>query len=463
MKVLVSKNRKNMYRLLLVSALTIICILSIYYFHAILEVGTVFTHFFYIPIILAAIWWKRNGLWLACFLALTLILSHIFFRTEVITVNDYLRAFLLLAIASVVAFLSEKIAKVNLENEKIIHEVREYIKEINCLYKISAITEDPNNLTEGMLNQIVAIIPSAMQDPELACAKIVYGKQIFQTNDYIETGFSIQCSISVNNKPSGYIKVCYRDEKEGDSVVFRKEERMLLSEISERTGKIIERYQTKYELIKLQRDVISISEEERQRIGHDLHDGLGQLLTGASFVLRSAKKKIGEKQNKQIKELDELSRIIKDAAIFCRQLSKGLPTENIEHDGLLHAVDQLSNDLREVYGINCTLATGGNIEIKDNFVASQLYRIIQESVTNAIRHGEAKNISIYLSSEIQRLSLKILDDGKGISNTRAGKGMGINIMKYRADLIGAQFSAENNPDGGFLVSVTISDISEQTF
>jgi len=94
------------------TALLVVCCALTYYFHAVLEIGTVFTHFFYVPIILAALWWRRKGLVVAVFLAVLLISSHIFVRAEVATANDYLRVIMFIAIAFVVATLSAVVAKV---------------------------------------------------------------------------------------------------------------------------------------------------------------------------------------------------------------------------------------------------------------------------------------------------------------------------------------------------------------
>ena len=99
------------YKILIMAALLVICCALTYYFHAVLEIGTVFTHFFYVPIILAALWWRRTGLVVAVFLAVLLISSHIFVRAEAVTANDHLRAIMFIAIAFVVATLREVIAK----------------------------------------------------------------------------------------------------------------------------------------------------------------------------------------------------------------------------------------------------------------------------------------------------------------------------------------------------------------
>ncbi|GAI57275.1 unnamed protein product, partial [marine sediment metagenome] len=105
------KEKERKYRIVVMVILVGISCFLTYYFHARLGIGTVFTHFFYIPIILASLWWKRKGLVVAIFLAALLIFSHIFFRQDVVAIDDYLRASLFVVIGFVVAVLSERIFK----------------------------------------------------------------------------------------------------------------------------------------------------------------------------------------------------------------------------------------------------------------------------------------------------------------------------------------------------------------
>ncbi len=446
--------RQEKYKILFVAILVAVSCFSIYYFHIILHIGTVFTHFFYIPIILAAIWWKKRGVWVAAFLALLLIISHLYFRTDSITANDYLRAFMFVVIASVVAVLSEKIEKSHRERKRILNELTERVKELNCLYQITAIVEDPKNSIFDVLSKIVGIIPDAMQYPDIASTEIEYKGETFKTDNFKETKWNFKTRLYANNVVVGNFTVCYI-EKPANAPVFLKEAYRLIDAISERIEKIIEKFDAKTELKTLQKKVISISEQERLRIGHDLHDGMGQLLTGISFLLRTATKKVNETVEEKITEMDELSKLVKTAAVLCRQMSKGLPVLDIKHDGLLLAIDQLSNEIREVYNVNCELSINEGFGIYDNFLASQIYRIIQESVNNAVKHGEADNIVISLSNDQSNMYLTISDDGKGIIDSKKRAGMGIDIMKYRADLMGAVFSAGNLDNCGFEVSLAI--------
>ena len=125
---------KEKYKILVMAILLAGACYLTYYFHAVLNTGTVFTHFFYIPIILAAVWWRRKGLAVAIFLAALLIFSHIFVRAEVVTANDYFRAFMFVGVALVVAILSEKIAdaEAKLKNyaKELENEVKERTKEL---------------------------------------------------------------------------------------------------------------------------------------------------------------------------------------------------------------------------------------------------------------------------------------------------------------------------------------------
>ncbi len=342
-----------------------------------------------------------------------------------------------------------------IEIEKKSAELKERVKELNCLYNISAIAEESENSLDDILSKIVSIIPDSMQYPEITCAKIEYNGRVYKTDNFKKSKSHLKKEIKINNGKAGCFIVCYCGTTKNKPPRFLKEEEMLVSEIAELIEKIIERHNTRNELKKLEKEIIFISEKERQRIGNELHDGLGQLLTGISFLFRTVKKNVNKNTSEQIKEIDELSKLIKEASVLCRQLSKGLPVINIDQNGLLVAIDQLANDLSRLYNINCNLNIKGDIHIKDNFTASQIYRIVQESVNNSIKHGEADSIEIILKSNKDAFYLYVKDNGKGMDANKKSSGMGINIMRYRADLIGGEFRAGNSRRGGFEVSVKI--------
>ena len=125
---IIFERKKEKYRILLMAALLGICCALTYYFHVVVGAGTVFTHFFYVPIILASLWWRRKGLVVAVFLALMLIFSHFFVRAEVETVNDLIRASMFIVVALAVTVLGERIAEAEVKLKDYARELEIWLK-----------------------------------------------------------------------------------------------------------------------------------------------------------------------------------------------------------------------------------------------------------------------------------------------------------------------------------------------
>jgi signal transduction histidine kinase len=133
--------------------------------------------------------------------------------------------------------------------------------------------------------------------------------------------------------------------------------------------------------------------------------------------------------------------------------SRGLSPITIESDSLNRALDQLASSTREVFNIRCELSIDNEIKISDAFVTTQLYRIAQEAVNNSVKHSSASTIYIALYSNSDELHLIINDDGVGISDSVSGGGMGLHIMRYRADLINGKFFIDSEGGEGTKVHI----------
>jgi signal transduction histidine kinase len=115
----------------------------------------------------------------------------------------------------------------------------------------------------------------------------------------------------------------------------------------------------------------------------------------------------------------------------------------------------LAKRITDMHAVRCTFECIDPVPVEDNFVATQLYRIAQEAITNSLKHGKAKNIRVSLETRAGYLTLRIADDGAGISGVNgAHDGMGLRIMKYRAGQIGAQFAVRPGPNQGTVVTCT---------
>ena len=139
-----------------------------------------------------------------------------------------------------------------------------------------------------------------------------------------------------------------------------------------------------------------------------------------------------------------------------RALSKGLVPVDVDSEGLMSALEDLTFEMSQLHGISCTLECAKAVRVPDNQMAIHLFHIAQEAVTNAIKHSQTRNIRVTLESDPQAITLKIQDDGIGIpDDAQSAKGIGLRIMQYRSDLIGGQLTVERVEQSGTLVKCNL--------
>ncbi|MCP4132088.1 MAG: DUF3365 domain-containing protein [bacterium] len=202
---------------------------------------------------------------------------------------------------------------------------------------------------------------------------------------------------------------------------------------------ILEHFIDVSEMKKLERDIINISEEERQRIGQDLHDEVGQILTGSAFLVEVLDIKMDKKSYPEVEGLREIAELIDKAIVTTRMLSQGLNPVSMDDEGLEIALEEMAAEMEKVYGINCTVSINTVYPFKNNMIeASNIYYIAKESVNNAVKHGNAKNVDIILQDSELHFRLIVHDNGSGLNgNYKKTNGLGLKIMKHRAEMIGA--------------------------
>lgn len=214
------------------------------------------------------------------------------------------------------------------------------------------------------------------------------------------------------------------------------------------------------ERVRLEREVLNISDWERRRLAQDLHDGLGQLLVGAGFLADTLRKDLAPKTNRAAARLNRIQAVIHEATRQARDLARGVQPVAAEPNGLMSALTGLAEQTQETFRVRCDFNCRRQVLLKDNQTATHLFRIAQESVTNAIKHGKAKRLSIRLTRTQKHITLAVGDDGAGAKNWRRKKtGMGLHIMRYRAGIIGGTLTIQNKSAGGTTVvcNVPISD------
>jgi PAS domain S-box-containing protein len=206
----------------------------------------------------------------------------------------------------------------------------------------------------------------------------------------------------------------------------------------------------------LERQVLDIAEREQRRLGQDLHDGVGQSLTGINYLLSVLQQDLAGNHAPESVELERIRGLVEETIHQTRDLARGLFPGELTRGGLVDALHELAVSTRDIFGIPCrfTGLTAG--KLADANVISQVYRIAQEAVNNSAKHSKAGKIQIGLSQKCGRVVLTVRDTGIGILKT-TGKsaGMGLRIMKYRADLIGAELSIESVRGKGTTVRCTL--------
>jgi signal transduction histidine kinase len=206
----------------------------------------------------------------------------------------------------------------------------------------------------------------------------------------------------------------------------------------------------------LERQIIAISDREQQRIGRDLHDGICQYLAAIGFAASSLRRDLEEKAVPESTTAGEIARLLQDAVIQTRDLARGLSPVERDEGGLESALEELAASASRLLGVTCAftgeIAPGCHNNTRD----VHLFRIAQEALNNATKHGRASNIAISLLQAGPRLILQICDDGKGFNSEKtSGRGMGLSIMEYRARTIGGVLEISPNSPTGTIVSCTL--------
>ncbi len=204
---------------------------------------------------------------------------------------------------------------------------------------------------------------------------------------------------------------------------------------------------------RLEKVIMEISERERRRIGRDLHDDLGQHLTGTALASQVLGEKLQARSAEEEPDAWRIVTLVEQGIEKTRNLAKGLLLAEIEPDGLRTALQELASATEDQARIICEFHCTETIRLEDSIAATHLFRITQEAVHNALRHGKAKYIEIALRAEAGQLVLTVLDDGCGLPPSAArGHGLGLRIMAHRAAMINAGFTVERQPDGGTLLT-----------
>jgi PAS domain S-box-containing protein len=205
----------------------------------------------------------------------------------------------------------------------------------------------------------------------------------------------------------------------------------------------------------LERELLEISEREKRRIGEDLHDMVCQELTATALFLKSTAQRIAAESAAAAKTLDESAQTVNRNVVIARELAGGLQAIELAATGLKNALRNLAAQACENSGIKCHFKCARGVHIPDDAAALHLYRVAQEAVTNAVKHSGAKNILISLDRDSKHTCVSVQDDGKGFTVRKRGKGLGLHMMRYRANALGGELKITRRKTGGMDITCII--------
>lgn len=207
--------------------------------------------------------------------------------------------------------------------------------------------------------------------------------------------------------------------------------------------------------IRLQRELLKITERERSTIGRDLHDGLCQHLAGTALATQVLAERLAGASPELAQQARGIVTLVEDGIAQTRTLANGLLLVSIEPDCLIAELEKLATSVSSVQGVPCQMIVRGDPVAPDQTAASQLFRIAQEAVRNALRHAQPTRLEIILSGDSARLTLSVSDNGPGLPPKRRSPGMGLRIMAHRAEIIHGELAFESAAGGGTRVRCSI--------
>ncbi len=203
---------------------------------------------------------------------------------------------------------------------------------------------------------------------------------------------------------------------------------------------------------RLEREIAAIGDEERRRLGRDLHDGVCQELTAALLRWQTLLRSLREGGPVSAAESERLTSLLTEAMDEAHNIALGLCPLEPEPDALAPALRALTRRVEETAGVPCEFIATGDVRVPDSEMAQHLYRIAQEALSNAVRHAHANRIAVQLRGTTGEVALRVEDDGVGLAPDGGGGGMGLRTMAHRAQILGGQLTVAPAPGGGTRVA-----------
>ena len=206
---------------------------------------------------------------------------------------------------------------------------------------------------------------------------------------------------------------------------------------------------------RLETEILGISDREQKLLGRQLHDDVGQQYAGTALMLKALEEKLTTVLPEDALFVAKIAKQVDKTMDHIRQITRGLSPVDLDKDNLVDALKELSASTRDL-GIHCTCRYSRNISLSNAAMAINIYRITQEAITNVIKHGKAKHIQIKVTCNRNQIELAVQNDGLDFQDVLPeSKGMGLEIMHYRAGLVKGSLNVCRDVNGGTIVTLHV--------
>jgi PAS domain S-box-containing protein len=263
---------------------------------------------------------------------------------------------------------------------------------------------------------------------------------------------------SYSRKPLGFIRAVtditrHRELEEELTAARERLEQRVKERTADLEAEMIERK-------KLEKEVLECRDSEQRRFSQDLHDGLGQCLTGVLFHILALERALISDQSDFSPSASKIAELVNQSINQAYDLARGIDPVPLRPDGLMCALEELVRGLCNANSTKCVFQCEEPVLLEDSAVATHLYRIAQEAMSNAIKYSKASQITVRLEKLSELSALIITDDGIGISDCRnLRRGRGLNILRHRARLIDARLDVLTSPSGGATVRCIFNSVT----
>jgi signal transduction histidine kinase len=353
------------------------------------------------------------------------------------------------------------------EHAQLVTALRERVKELDCLYEITRLSQRQDLCLDDILAGAVRVVARAWQYPEITRARVTVGGRATATAIAGRARHRQTSPIRVGGEVVGRIEVGYTEDRPTcDEGPFLREERHLLDAVAEHLGRILEARRNEERLRALSRELIRAQENERQRIARELHDNAAQELSmlrmGMEGLPGLIADRAGEAGREAADAARELCARLGTVIGSLRDLSYDLLPPALDQLGLAETAFRLCEDFGARHGLTVDCFADGMDAVHPGFTTSvNLYRVLQEALANARKHARASRVTVRLISSHPSIILRVQDDGQGfdpktrLSEALAEKHMGLWSMRERVRLLGGRLSIRARPGKGTCILVEV--------